>query len=55
MNLFRKKSPWERLVGPVSDVAPRAAKSGLTALGAVAGLSLASAAVSKARARWGSE
>jgi hypothetical protein len=52
MGLFHKQSRWEKLIEPVSHGAPAgAAKSGLTALGAFIGISLASAAVSAVRQR----
>ncbi len=52
MGLFHRQSRWEKLIGSVSRGAPKAAvKSGLTVLGAFAGMSLASAAVSAARQR----
>jgi hypothetical protein len=52
MGLFHRQSRWEKLVGSVSRGAPQAAvKSGLTALGAFAGISVASAVVSAARQR----
>ena len=57
-NPFHKKTALERVVSPVGKamtplaaVAPRVAKSGLTAVGTFLGLSLASAAVSRARQR----
>lgn len=52
MGLFHRQSRWEKLIGSVSQGGPKAAaKSGLTALGAFAGITLASAAVSAARQR----
>lgn len=52
MSLFHRKSTWEKLISPMSSVAPKAAaKSGLTALGALAGMTLVSAAVSAVRHR----
>ena len=52
MGLFHRQSRWEKLIGSVSQGAPQAAvKSGLTALGAFAGISIASAVVSAARQR----
>jgi hypothetical protein len=52
MGLFHRQSRWEKLIGLVAQMAPKAAaKSGLTALGAAAGISLASAAVSAVRQR----
>lgn len=49
---FHKKSRWEKLTEPMSKVAPTAAaKSGLTALGTFAGISLVSAAISAVRQR----
>lgn len=56
MGLFHRKSKWERLTQPVSRVATKgAAKSGLTALGTFAGVTLLSAAVSAVRQRMDSE
>ncbi|MBA3234059.1 MAG: hypothetical protein H0T17_08960 [Propionibacteriales bacterium] len=56
MGLFHKKSKWEKLIEPLSSGAPKAAaKSGLTALGTLVGMSLVSAAVSAARQRKGNE
>lgn len=52
MNLFQRKSKWEKLVEPVSRVsAPKGAKSGLAALSAFVGMSIASAAISAVRQR----
>lgn len=52
MGLFHRKSTWEKLVEPISSVAPKAAaKSGLAAIGAFIGVSIASAAVSAVRQR----
>jgi hypothetical protein len=52
MALFHKKSTWEKLIEPISDRAPKsAAKSGLAAVVAFVGISLASAAVSAVRQR----
>ncbi len=52
MGLFHRKSKWEKLVEPFSSGAPKAvAKSGLTAVGAFLGMSIASAAVSAVRQR----
>jgi len=57
-NPFHKKTALERIVSPVGHVmrplagmAPRVAKSGLTAVGTFLGVSLASAAVTRARQR----
>ncbi len=57
-NPFHRKSALERIASPVGHAmtplvgaAPRVAKSGLTAVGTFLGLSLASAAVSRARQR----
>jgi hypothetical protein len=57
-NPFHKKTALERIVSPVgkamtpvAGIAPRMAKSGLTAVGTFLGVSLASAAVSRARQR----
>jgi hypothetical protein len=57
-NPFHKKTALERIVSPVGKVmtpvagiAPRMAKSGLTAVGTFLGVTLASAAVSRARQR----
>lgn len=56
MGLFRKKSAWEKLTEPVSRVAKNgAAKSGLTALGTFAGVTLLSVAVSAVRQRMDNE
>lgn len=56
MGLFHKKSTWEKLTEPVSRVAPKgAAKSGLTALGTFAGVTLLSVAVSAVRQRLDNE
>jgi hypothetical protein len=52
MGLFHRQNRWEKLIDSVSQGTPKTAvKSGLTALGAFAGISLASAAVSAARQR----
>ena len=52
MGVFHKQSRWEKLIEPVSQGAPLAAvKTGLTALGAFVGISIASAAVSAVRQR----
>ena len=52
MALFHKQSKLERLVEPVSQIGPKgAAKSGLTALGAMVGMSLLSSAVTVLRQR----
>jgi len=52
MKLFRRKSRWDRLVEPVSHLSPtKTIKSGLTAVGAVVGVSVASAVVSAVRAK----
>jgi hypothetical protein len=57
-NPFHKKTTLERIASPVGKVmspvagmAPRMAKSGLTAVGTFLGVTLASAAVSRARQR----
>ncbi len=52
MALLHKKSRWEKLIEPISEGVPKsAAKSGLAALVAFVGMSLASAAVSAVRQR----
>lgn len=52
MDLFRKKSTWEKLIEPVSNGLPKTATTaGLTALGTFVAVSLASAAVSAVRQR----
>ena len=57
-NPFHRKSALERIMSPVghvmspiASVAPRVAKSGLTAVGTFVGVSLASAVVTRARQR----
>ncbi len=57
-NPFHKKTTLERIASPVgkamtpvAGMAPRMAKSGLTAVGTFLGVTLASAAVSRARQR----
>ncbi len=55
MGLFHRKSTWEKLTEPVARVAPKAVKSGLTAVGGLVGVTLLSAAVSAARRRKESE
>ena len=44
-------SPVEKMMTPLAGMAPRAVKSGLTAVGTFLGVSIASAAVTKARQR----
>jgi hypothetical protein len=51
MSMFHKKSTWEKLVAPVKGQSKVAARSGLTAVGTLVGVSLASAAVSALRQR----
>lgn len=53
MGLFHKKSKFERLVEPLSQIQPRsaAARSGVTTLGTVVGVSLLSTVVSALRQR----
>ncbi len=52
MGLFHRKSRWEKLTEPMARVSPKAAaKSGLTALGTMAGVTILSAAVSAVRQR----
>jgi hypothetical protein len=52
MGIFHRKSTFERLVEPVAQIEPKsAAKSGLTAIGALVGMSLLSSAVSALRQR----
>jgi hypothetical protein len=61
-NPFHQRSTLEKIVAPVGKVmspvagkAPRVVKSGVTAVATFVGLSLASAAVSKARERQNGE
>jgi hypothetical protein len=61
-NPFHRKTPMERLAAPIGRMvsplagrAPRVVKSGLTAAGTFIGVSLASAAVSRARRRQDAE
>jgi hypothetical protein len=61
-NPFHRKTTLERIASPVGKMmsplatqAPRVMKSGLTAAGTFIGLSLASAAVSRARQRQDAE
>jgi len=50
--MFRKKSTWERLTEPVTDVVGQPpVRSGLAAVAAAVGLTVASAAVSALRRR----
>jgi len=50
-NPFQRRSTFERILEPVAAQAPRVVKSGLAAAGTLVGMSLASAAMSKARQR----
>jgi hypothetical protein len=50
-NPFHRRSTLERILEPVATQAPRVVKSGLAAAGTFIGVSLASAAMSKARER----
>jgi hypothetical protein len=50
-NPFERKSTFERMLEPVVDRAPRMVRSGLAAVGTVLAVSVASAAMSKARER----
>lgn len=50
MRVFRRKSTWDKLIEPITSAKPATAvKSGLTAVGALAGVSLASAVISAVR------
>jgi hypothetical protein len=50
MKMFHRKSKWDRVMDPLTSGKPAAVvKSGLTAVGALVGVSLASAAVSAVR------
>jgi hypothetical protein len=52
VGLFHRKSKWEKLIKPIPLRAPGgAAKSQLTALAALVGISMVSAAVSAVRQR----
>jgi hypothetical protein len=50
-NPFHRKSTLERILTPVAGQAPRVVKSGLALVGTFVGMSLASAAMSRARER----